>query len=79
MVHKFEDEEPLFLPPFVPVSFVVVEVQSEKDCLLVPEGKKNRNSHFSFKFMLVCNKQLNENERRSGKYMVVMIYLLLSL
>ena len=40
MVHKFEDEEPLFLPPFVPVSFVVVEVQSEKDCLLVPEGKR---------------------------------------
>ena len=39
MVHKFEDEEPLFLPPLV-VSFVVVEVQSEKDCLLVPEGKE---------------------------------------
>ena len=38
MVHKFEgEEEPLFLPSVV--SFVV-EVQSEKDCLLVPEGKE---------------------------------------
>ena len=42
MVHKFEDddEEPLFLPPVSFVSFVVGEVQSEKDCLLVPEGKR---------------------------------------